>query len=127
MSIAVDATKNVPLRVQVFAKGASAPAFQVGFTSVSFVQPAAANFTFTAPAGAKIKTVTPPAAAGRHRRPPPACGRQPQVIGKDWLSVAVLPASLAGLASGGARPPRPAAQSVAGGPAAAVAAARTLR
>ena len=52
------------------------------------------------------------------------------MIGKDWLSVAVLPASsLAGLASGmgGAAAADQAAQSVAGGPARAVAAARTLR
>ncbi len=118
VSIAVDATKNVPLRVQVFAKGAAGPAFQVGFTSVSFVQPAAANFTFTAPAGAKIKTVTAPSMAGRHPATS-ALGQQPQVIGKDWLSVAVLPASsLAGLASGmgGTAAANQAAQSVAGGP-----------
>ena len=45
---------DVPLRVQVFARGASTPAFQVGYTSVAFVKPAAANFNFTPPAGAKV-------------------------------------------------------------------------
>ena len=54
--IAVDGSRDVPLRVQVFAKGAKTPAAQIGFTSVSFVKPAAANFTFTAPAGATVKT-----------------------------------------------------------------------
>ncbi len=117
VSIAVDATENVPLRVQVFAKGAASPAFQVGFTSVSFVQPAAANFSFTAPAGAKVKTVTAPSEAGQG--PASSMAGQGQVIGQDWLSVAVLPASaLSGLASGtsGAAAAGQAAQSMAGSP-----------
>ncbi|HEX3390843.1 MAG TPA: DUF2092 domain-containing protein, partial [Streptosporangiaceae bacterium] len=59
IAIAIDATKNVALRVQVFAKGAASPAFQVGYTSISFVKPAAANFSFTPPAGAKVKVVSP--------------------------------------------------------------------
>jgi outer membrane lipoprotein-sorting protein len=54
--IAVDGHRDVPLRVQVFAKGAKSPAAQIGFTSVSFVKPAAANFAFTPPAGATVKT-----------------------------------------------------------------------
>ena len=58
VTIAIDATKNVPLRVQVFARGAASPAFQVGYTSISFVKPAAANFSFTAPPGAKVKVVS---------------------------------------------------------------------
>src|ERR1700761_4102049 len=56
--IAVDGSRDVPLRVQVFAKGAKSPAMQVGFTSISFVKPAAANFDFTAPAGAKVEQET---------------------------------------------------------------------
>jgi outer membrane lipoprotein-sorting protein len=50
----------VPLRVQVFARGATSPAFQVGYTSVSFVQPAPANFTFTPPPRARVRTLSPP-------------------------------------------------------------------
>src|SRR5580693_1513992 len=34
--IAVDGARDVPLRVQIFARGATSPAFQVGYTSVSF-------------------------------------------------------------------------------------------
>src|SRR6266487_3607866 len=41
--IAVDARRSVPLRVQVFARGGAAPAFQTGFTSISYTQPASAN------------------------------------------------------------------------------------
>ena len=121
IAIAVDASKNVPLRVQVFAKGAASPAFQVGYTSISFVKPAAANFSFTAPPGAKVKVVSPQreASGPTSARDKKASG-EPQVIGKDWLSVAVLPASAladvmgAGSASSIAGP---AAQSAAGSPA----------
>jgi outer membrane lipoprotein-sorting protein len=59
--IAVDAGRYLPLRVQVFARGATSPAFQVGFTAVSFGRPAASNFAFTPPPGAKVKTTVVPA------------------------------------------------------------------
>jgi len=62
--IAIDARQALPLRVQIFARGASSPAFQVGFTSLQFGTPAAANFAFSPPPGAKVKTVTVPAGAG---------------------------------------------------------------
>ncbi len=102
VTIAIDATKNVPLRVQVFARGAASPAFQVGYTSISFVKPAAANFGFTAPPGAKVKVVTPRAHSSRHMATGAKASGEPQVIGKDWLSVAVLPASdLAGAMGAG--------------------------
>jgi hypothetical protein len=55
--IAVDSATYLPLEVQVFARGAGSPAFSVGFTSLSFSQPAASNFSFTPPAGAHVKTV----------------------------------------------------------------------
>jgi outer membrane lipoprotein-sorting protein len=57
ITIAVDANNSMPLQVQVFARGASSPAFQLGFTSISFGMPAASNFAFTPPPGAKVKTV----------------------------------------------------------------------
>jgi outer membrane lipoprotein-sorting protein len=120
IAIAIDAAKNVPLRVQVFARGAASPAFQVGYTSISFVKPAAANFSFTTPPGAKVKVFTPqretsgPMSA-KHKQ---ASG-EPQVVGKDWLSVAVLPASaLAGVTGAGSASSvaGDAAQSAAGSP-----------
>jgi outer membrane lipoprotein-sorting protein len=102
VSIAIDATRNVPLRVQVFARGAASPAIQVGYTSISFVKPAAANFNFTTPAGAKVKVVSPPKDSSRHMAKGTKSSGEPQVIGKDWLSVAVLPASdLAGVMGAG--------------------------
>jgi outer membrane lipoprotein-sorting protein len=100
VSIAIDATKNVPLRVQVFARGAASPAIQVGYTSVSFVKPAAANFNFATPAGAKVKVVSPPTPGRMPAKGTKTAGK-PQVIGKDWLSVAVLPASALAEVMGG--------------------------
>jgi len=100
--IAVDAGRYLPLRVQVFARGATSPALQVGFTALSFGRPAASNFTFTPPPGAKVKTTIVPA---RHRgqviRPLPrgsvySGSARPTVIGKGWLSVLVLPGGLGG-------------------------------
>jgi outer membrane lipoprotein-sorting protein len=120
VAIAIDATKNVPLRVQVFAKGAASPAFQVGYTSISFVKPAAANFSFTTPAGAKVKVVSPSRDTSGPMSARDKAGGEPQVIGKDWLSVAVLPASaLAGVMGAGSTSSvaGQAAQSAAGSPA----------
>jgi outer membrane lipoprotein-sorting protein len=92
--IAIDATRDVPLRVQIFARGAQSPAFQVGYTSISFVRPAASNFDFSPPPGAKVKTATllPDGMSGQAplTRKAPA---NPRVMGRDWLTVAVLPAS----------------------------------
>jgi outer membrane lipoprotein-sorting protein len=61
--IAIDASKYVPLQVQVFARGSSAPAVQVGYTALSFGSPAASNFSFTPPPGAKVKNIKVPAKA----------------------------------------------------------------
>jgi outer membrane lipoprotein-sorting protein len=59
VSIAVDASRYLPLRVQVFARGSASPAYQVGYTALSFARPAASNFGFTPPPGAKVKTIRP--------------------------------------------------------------------
>lgn len=60
VQIAIDAATSVPLRVQIFAAGASSPAFQVGFTSVSFNVPGASVFEFVPPAGASVQEDTAP-------------------------------------------------------------------
>jgi outer membrane lipoprotein-sorting protein len=89
--IAIDATHHVPLRVQVFARHAVNPAFQVGFQSISFVRPAAANFAFTPPPGAKVDTVTMGQANESARQ---ITGKaQPTTYGTSWLTVVELPAS----------------------------------
>jgi hypothetical protein len=58
VTIAIDGQHPaVVLRVQVFARGARGPAFQVGYTNVNFVRPGAANFNFTPPRGAHVTTL----------------------------------------------------------------------
>src|SRR5215469_16515246 len=91
VTIALDAQHlTVPLRVQVFARGATSPALQIGYTSISFVAPAAANFHFTPPPGAHVHTSTlGPGMLGGATGPTQASqAKQVRVIGKDWLSVA---------------------------------------
>jgi outer membrane lipoprotein-sorting protein len=62
--IAIDAEYSLPLQVQIFARGASSPAFSVGYTSLSFTRPDPSNFPFTPPPGAKVKTVAVPVPDG---------------------------------------------------------------
>ena len=61
--IAIDASLHIPLRVQVFARGSSSLAYGIGFSSLSFGPPAAANFSFTPPPGATVRTVRLPGSA----------------------------------------------------------------
>jgi outer membrane lipoprotein-sorting protein len=99
--IAIDARNSMPLRVQVYPRRAANPAFQVGFTSISFVAPAAANFSFSPPPGAKVTTETPSGQDSAAPMLPQKAVGGPTVMGKDWLSVAVLPAdSVNGLLGG---------------------------
>jgi hypothetical protein len=79
--IAVDAKTHLPLSVQVLARGASSPAFQIGFTSLSFSRPAMSNFTFTPPPDAKVKTVRVPAG---HPGFTPGAGGMPGEPGMFW-------------------------------------------
>jgi outer membrane lipoprotein-sorting protein len=92
--IAVDAKYGMPLRVQVFAKGDSGPAFQVGYTQLSMnTAPAAANLNFTPPPGASVDKVNVGA------KPAPSAATQTQkqdltgfaTYGSDWLTVVSLP------------------------------------
>jgi hypothetical protein len=91
VQVAVDAKYGIPLRVQIFAKGAKSPAFQVGYTALSFTAPAAANLAFTPPPGAKIDKVNLGDGAGQQKS-----GQMPDSAGfgsygKGWLTVASLP------------------------------------
>jgi outer membrane lipoprotein-sorting protein len=116
--IALDGATSAPLRVQVFAKGGTEAAFETGFTSVQFEQPAASIFRFTPPKGAKVVQGTSPLGSGHEagRTPdrsgtkgsagagaakggtkaPGGSGARPSgdesgdVVGSGWTSVAVL-------------------------------------
>jgi len=58
--IAIDASRHIPLRVEVYPRGSSTVAYSIGFTALSFGTPAASNFSFTPPPGATVKNVTVP-------------------------------------------------------------------
>jgi len=111
---------GVVLGVQVFARGAASPAFQTGFTSITFAAPPASTFAFTPPEGASVHTVTPGHPAGWTGTAPasrPAVSGA-TVSGKGWLAVAVLPSSVLSAVQHGnaAGALGQAAQSAAGGP-----------
>ena len=89
--IAVDGKYNVPLRVQLFAKGASSPAFQVGYTELQFVTPGAANFAFTPPSGASVDKVSLPADGGQTAKSAGSAPAGTGHYGTSWLSVVSFP------------------------------------
>ncbi|WP_307845373.1 DUF2092 domain-containing protein [Planomonospora sp. ID67723] len=111
VKLALDGETFVPLRVQVYAKSAAEPAFEVGFTSVSFTPPAPENFTFTPPPGAKVKEQSLDELAKGLGADPQArqekggkIAEGMRTVGKGWTAVAVLPFSaqdLKGLAPQG--------------------------
>jgi outer membrane lipoprotein-sorting protein len=102
VTIAIDAKYNVPLRVQVYAKGASSPAFQFGFTAIQFTSPAAANYDFSPPPGATVNVVN-----GSEGSQKSAGGQSDSSgfgsYGKSWLTVAELPQQdlMQGIGAGG--------------------------
>jgi outer membrane lipoprotein-sorting protein len=89
--IAVDGQHGVPLRVEVFARGASSPAISIGYTAIRFGVPPASDTSFTPPPGAKITKVD----LSTDRE----AGPGGSTIGSGWLTVVRLPSSA--LASGG--------------------------
>jgi outer membrane lipoprotein-sorting protein len=121
--IAIDASRDIPLRVEVFGRGSTGPVFSVGFTSLAFGTPSASNFSFTPPPGATVKQQVVPSSlqaalkqaglnpaslnpAGLSGLPRASSSSQsggsalapcqaggPQVIGQDWLSVVASPPS----------------------------------
>ena len=102
VQIAVDGRNGVPLRLQVYARGASTPAFQVGYTAIQFVTPAPADLSFSPPPGAKVTKVN----LGNQQ--PAGPGSQlsnVSTIGSGWLTVLDLPsAGLTSPGSSGAAP-----------------------
>jgi outer membrane lipoprotein-sorting protein len=99
--LAIDAEKHIPLRVDVYAKGATKPAVRVAFQQISFTVPDAGQFVFNAPPGTKVNESdakslekehqTAVEKAEAHR---PTLDQGPTVLGKGWTSIltAKLPA-----------------------------------
>lgn len=89
--IALDGKYGVPLRVQLYAKGATSPAFQVGYTALQWVTPAPANFSFTPPQGASVDVVN----LGKDNAKSKTGSTQDMSgfgsYGKNWLTVVSFP------------------------------------
>ena len=93
--LAIDAKTHVPLRVQVFGSNHSEPAFETGFTTVTFTKPPASVFKFTAPPDTKVTTKDLSQVLQEGRAAAPGNGKkslqqnadQPQVIGKGWTAI----------------------------------------
>jgi len=94
--LAIDSEKHVPLRVQVFAKGSSEPAFEVAFTSVDFGRPDAAQFAFNPPEGTKVTERTLP--SHQDKKPGKGAADKPTIVGTGWgaVAVATMPKQAAG-------------------------------
>ncbi|WP_432921619.1 LolA family protein [Microbispora sp. CA-135349] len=87
--VALDGEKLMPLRVQVHAKGAAEPVFEVGFESLSFTAPAPENFSFTPPHGAKVEQGTAEPPAGHRPEAAAEAHDRGRVVGSGWDRVLV--------------------------------------
>jgi outer membrane lipoprotein-sorting protein len=87
--IAIDGSKGVPLRVQVFARKAASPAISIGYTAIHYGVPPASDTGFTPPPGAKITKVDLRGGHPGGREPGPGG----TTIGSGWLTVVELPSS----------------------------------
>jgi outer membrane lipoprotein-sorting protein len=102
VEIAIDSATALPLRTQIFARGAAHPALSVGFSSISLGTPRASIFHFVPPKGSRIGPLsastfigsglgTPQGAKAHELGPTPTHpAAPPRVIGKGWTAVAVL-------------------------------------
>lgn len=107
--IAVDSATSVPLRVQVVG-AADKTAFEVGFTSVDFATPDAAQFAFNPPPGAKVTEVKAPKASDTKKADSKKSDLTPaqkkaaekkvaestKVVGQGWSTVVVSKLDMTG-------------------------------
>jgi len=93
VSIAVDSETGMPLQVEVLARGASSPAFSVGFTDLSLDAPSADLFDFTAPEGTSVTEKPFPTRDDLQGDGSTDAGDahpQPVVTGEGWGSIVSL-------------------------------------
>ncbi len=109
VKIAIDGATHIPLRVQVFPRGSSTAAFEVGFTSFNPSTPSDSVFSFNPPPGATVSDGlgTPGDQAqgqdhsdGSASETPGSAApdAKPKVVGDGWTSVVVatLPSDQSG-------------------------------
>lgn len=109
ITMSVDADTGLPLDVAITPAGGPSPAFELGFTSVSFDTPPASTFEFSAPPGATVVEASDPAAvaspgvADRHlrhgsnvqaprqdRQAPATAKPDIRTVGEAWETVVVV-------------------------------------
>jgi hypothetical protein len=61
VEVAIDGETRIPLRLEIFARGTTAPVVRIGYTDVSFGGVDPSVFAFRPPAGATVHEVRPPA------------------------------------------------------------------
>jgi hypothetical protein len=90
VTIAIDGDTHVPIRVQVFARGATSPAFETGFTSFNPSTPPSSVFDFNPPPGATVTdgiggSGTDRAGGGTFESS--TKNSKPEIVGKGWTSI----------------------------------------
>jgi outer membrane lipoprotein-sorting protein len=86
--IAVDADTSMPLRFEINGRDGGDPAFEVGFTSVTFDEPSDDVFRFNPPPGATVTERDLFDMMDMDRRP--MLTGPPEVHGESWTSVLVV-------------------------------------
>lgn len=100
VKIAIDSATHIPLQVSVLGNNSTAPAVQIGFSSLNIGAQDPSLFTFTPPAGSTVvngdKKATTPADL--------ASQAAPKVVGSAWDTVLVarIPSQMPGSVSSGA-------------------------
>jgi hypothetical protein len=82
--------------VEAFARGATTPAIQVGYTQIQFTAPASSELTFTPPPGSTVRQGGPLSESAHM----PGSGQGFATIGDGWLAVVKAPASVLTSAGG---------------------------
>ncbi len=88
VTIAVDAANGLPLEVAIYTVGISAPALQLGFSSVSFSTPSASNFA--APIGTSTTTKVIHGGQPRSGAAKPKSANSTTVTGPAWAEIFTL-------------------------------------
>ena len=82
--IAIDADRHIPLQVQIYAKGTAKPAFEIGYSQISFAKPDPSVFAFNPPPGVKIKQAATPSGVAQSDGTKPG---HPALLGSGWSAV----------------------------------------
>lgn len=84
--VAIDAEQKVPLRVRVYAREATGPALEIGFSQISFETPGEEHFDFQPPPDATVTEAGSAEPAGAPEQ------LAPTVVGTGWTAVLVTAA-----------------------------------